>query len=98
MSSSAANEAAVHTAKLRVELSQSRAEQQEYLRNVETARILEKRSERKREQGEHFELKPMNDRKRALEDGSGNDRKKSKRKVGPVSEPVAIESVLNSVF
>jgi ESF2/ABP1 family protein len=38
----------VHTAKLRVELAQARSEQHEYLRNVETARVLEKRAARKR--------------------------------------------------
>ncbi|CAE6395431.1 unnamed protein product [Rhizoctonia solani] len=38
-----AQEAAAHTARLRVELSQSKAEQRDYLRNVELARVLEKR-------------------------------------------------------
>ncbi|CAE6420374.1 unnamed protein product [Rhizoctonia solani] len=37
-----AQEAAAHTARLRVELSQSKAEQRDYLRNVELARVLEK--------------------------------------------------------
>ncbi|KAF8583948.1 hypothetical protein K439DRAFT_1347203 [Ramaria rubella] len=43
-----AHEAAMHTARLRVELSQSRAEQQDYLQKVELARVLDKRAERKR--------------------------------------------------
>ncbi|CAE6422176.1 unnamed protein product, partial [Rhizoctonia solani] len=43
-----AQEAAAHTARLRVELSQSKAEQRDYLRNVELARVLEKRAQRKR--------------------------------------------------
>ncbi|TCD62736.1 RNA-binding ATPase activator esf2 [Steccherinum ochraceum] len=43
-----AHEAAMHAARLRVELSQSRREQHEYLRNVELARVLDKRAERKR--------------------------------------------------
>ncbi|KAH8105482.1 hypothetical protein BXZ70DRAFT_886933 [Cristinia sonorae] len=47
-----AHEAAVHAAKLRVELSQSRREQQEYLKNVELARVLDKRAERKRKAGD----------------------------------------------
>ncbi len=46
-----AHEAALHTAKLRVELSQSRAEQQDYLKNVELARVLNKRAEKKRGKG-----------------------------------------------
>ena len=56
--SRAANEAAVHTARLRVELSQSRAEQRDYLRQVELARVLDKRSERKRKAGDDGELPP----------------------------------------
>ncbi|CCM03367.1 uncharacterized protein FIBRA_05497 [Fibroporia radiculosa] len=43
-----AHEAALHAAQLRAELSQSRREQREYLKNVELARVLDKRSERKR--------------------------------------------------
>jgi ESF2/ABP1 family protein len=56
--SRAAHEAAVHTARLRVELSQSRAEQQDYLRQVELARILDKRAERKRKAGDDGEDQP----------------------------------------
>jgi ESF2/ABP1 family protein len=40
-----------------VELSQSKAEQQQYLRNVELARVLDKRTAQKKEKGEEFELK-----------------------------------------
>jgi len=43
-----AHEAALHTARLRVELAHSRTEQKDYLRQVELARVLEKRKERKR--------------------------------------------------
>jgi len=43
-----AHEAAVHTARLRVELSQSKKEQRDYLKNVELARVLKKRAERKK--------------------------------------------------
>lgn len=42
-----AQEAAAHTARMRVELSQSRAEQRDYLKNVELARVLDKVSEYK---------------------------------------------------
>jgi predicted component of type VI protein secretion system len=41
-----AHEAALHTARLRLELSQSRAEQNDYLRNVELARVLDKRAKK----------------------------------------------------
>ncbi|KAH9927143.1 uncharacterized protein BXZ73DRAFT_90825 [Epithele typhae] len=43
-----AHEAAQHAAQLRVEISQSRKEQREYLKNVELARVLDKRAKRKR--------------------------------------------------
>jgi ESF2/ABP1 family protein len=43
----AAHESATRNARLRVELSQSRSEQKEYLKNVELARVLAKREGRK---------------------------------------------------
>ena len=43
-----AHEAAVHRERLRIELSQSRHEQNEYLRRVELKKVLDKRAERKR--------------------------------------------------
>lgn len=46
-----AHEAAVHRARLRVELEQSKKEQRDYLKNVELARVLDKRAERKRAAG-----------------------------------------------
>ncbi|KAG6375072.1 hypothetical protein JVT61DRAFT_3856 [Boletus reticuloceps] len=53
-----AHEAAVHAAKLRVELAQSRSEQREYLRNVELGRIVDKRNEKRKEKGQRpIELK-----------------------------------------
>ena len=42
----------MHTARLRVELEQSRKEQKDYLRQVELARVLDKRKERKRKAAE----------------------------------------------
>lgn len=42
----------MHDAQLRVELSQSRKEQREYLKNVELSRVLDKRAEKKRLKGE----------------------------------------------
>jgi len=79
-----AHEAAVHAAKLRVELSQSKAEQQEYLKNVELARVLDKRIARKKEKGEEFELKT---RKRSIDEEGGRMKKR-----------VNVDDMLSSVF
>lgn len=87
-----AHEAQIHQAKLRVELSQSRAEQQEYLRNVELAKVLEKRVEKKREKGEEFQLKERPP-KRSAEGGGGEESGRKKQKAEG-----AMESVLGSVF
>ncbi|KAH6896477.1 hypothetical protein BKA70DRAFT_1159960 [Coprinopsis sp. MPI-PUGE-AT-0042] len=89
-----AHEAAMHTAKLRVELSQSRAEQQEYLRNVETAKTLEKRAKKKRDKGEEFELKPVNERKRRNDDDATEKPPKKRNK----ADEIPLESVLSHVF
>ncbi|KAH9938510.1 uncharacterized protein B0H18DRAFT_866552 [Fomitopsis serialis] len=53
-----AHEAAIHVAQLRVELSQSQREQREYLKNVELARVLGKRAERKRKADTDHEVTP----------------------------------------
>ena len=76
----------MHAAKLRVELSQSKAEQQEYLKNVELARVLDKRVAKKREKGEEFELKT---RKRP---NDGDDGRKTKK------ANVDVSDILSSVF
>ena len=84
----AAHEAAVHAAKLRVELSQSKTEQQDYLKNVELARVLDKRVAKKREKGEEFELKTRKRPNDVEEDG------RMKKKVNlDVSD-----SILSSIF
>jgi ESF2/ABP1 family protein len=77
-----------------VELSQSKSEQQQYLKNVELARVLDKRAAKKKEKGEEFELKPNNQapKKRSLEGESSESRKKQKG----TSE--TIDSVLKSIF
>lgn len=46
-----AYERQAHTARLRNEVSQSRAEQSEYLKNVELARVLDKRKAKKEATG-----------------------------------------------
>lgn len=89
----AAHEAAVHRAKLRVELSQSKAEQQQYLKNVELAHVLDKRAARKREKGEGFQLKP-NSRKSVHDGGNSHVRKKQRSSLGPD----ALSGILSSIF
>jgi ESF2/ABP1 family protein len=77
-----------------VELSQSRSEQQEYLKNVELARVLDKRAEKKREKGEEFQLKPLKEhpKKRVIEESENSSRKKNK-----VSDE-QLDTVLGSIF
>ena len=100
----------MHQAQLRVELSQSRKEQREYLKNVELARVLDKRAERKR--------KTQGSEEGAAEDAQAESRppkvqkrdetstkpavKEKRRKPKPV-EPRAnaeaqLDSVLGSIF
>ncbi|KZT20650.1 hypothetical protein NEOLEDRAFT_1158580 [Neolentinus lepideus HHB14362 ss-1] len=96
-----AHEAAIHTARLRVELSQSRSEQQEYLKNVELAKVLDKRAERRRQAGKEVDLKPNLPPKRKS-DGDKGEEKKSKRRKAVTYDPQAterqLESVLDSIF
>jgi len=77
-----------------VELSQSKSEQQQYLKNVELARVLDKRATKKREKGEEFELKHNHQvpKKRNLEGDSAESRKKQKGSLE------TIDSVLKSIF
>ncbi|KAF8900001.1 hypothetical protein CPB85DRAFT_1326666 [Mucidula mucida] len=86
-----AHEAAIHAAKLRVELSHSRAEQHDYLKNVELARVLNKRADKKREKGEEPQIKER-PRKRPAADTEDQPRKKAKNPAADMSE------VLGSIF
>lgn len=93
---SLAHEAAVHQAKLRAELSQSRKEQREYLKNVELARVLEKRTEKKVAEG-----KEPPQLKRRQNDTRSEDEPKKKRKSKPKAEEgnsAQLSSVLGSIF
>lgn len=107
MAFSLAHEAAVHTARLRVEISQSRSEQQEYLKNVELARVLDKRAERKRQAGKDPVLKRPESKKRSAEEDVGQGdkerRSKSRRKeTEPRTEgnhpDKQLQGVLGSIF
>ncbi|KAI0047291.1 hypothetical protein FA95DRAFT_1492724 [Auriscalpium vulgare] len=95
-----AHEAAEHAARLRVELSQSRSEQHEYLKNVELARVLDKRAERKRAAGKGHEFRDAAPKRRALEDGEGEaaQSRSKRKKADPADSGDMLESVLSSVF
>lgn len=73
-----AHEAAIYRAKLRVELSQSKAEQQQYLKNVELARVLNKRAAKKKEKGEDFELKPNPQTRKQIREQEDEERRSKK--------------------
>jgi ESF2/ABP1 family protein len=81
----------MHAARLRLELSQSRSEQREYLKNVELARVLDKREERSQTAGKEFKRKEVNKRP-AGETGTKDGTSKRPR----TSTSLAI--VLGSVF
>ncbi|KAL0949781.1 hypothetical protein HGRIS_009820 [Hohenbuehelia grisea] len=102
-----AHEAALHAAKLRVELSQSKSEQQDYLKNVELARILEKRAERKRVNGADDDATartPSDDRKdlhigkRAAFSAASGERKNKRTRTGDGLEGNDMSGVLQSIF
>jgi ESF2/ABP1 family protein len=87
-----AHEAASHQAKLRVELSQSKKEQREYLKNVELARVLEKRTEKKLAEGKE----PPRLKRRQNDAPSGDwPKKKPKTVDGDVAR---LSTVLGGVF
>ena len=87
-----AHEAAIHRAKLRVELSQSKAEQQQYLKNVELARVLDKRVAKKKEKGEEFELELNPQPQKRVREGDDEDNRSKKPKI-PIPD-----SVLKNIF
>ncbi|KAL5527096.1 hypothetical protein ACEPAG_5887 [Sanghuangporus baumii] len=79
-----ANEAAVKTARLRVELEQSRREQKDYLRQVELARVLDKRAKRKREalekKGEKVDESALLPPLKRVQNPSGNHEEKDQQR------------------
>ncbi|KAF8607498.1 hypothetical protein BDV93DRAFT_603310 [Ceratobasidium sp. AG-I] len=91
-----AQEAAAHTARMRVELSQSRAEQRDYLRNVELARVLDKRAKRKRnDELDKQTSKPAEDR------SSPKPKKSRNQNATMLAKPRddrALNTVLSSIF
>jgi ESF2/ABP1 family protein len=90
-----AHEAAIHAAKLRVELSQSKTEQQEYLKNVELARVLDKRAKRKTgKKAEVVEPPP----KGSFDAPENESNKRRKQTVEPSNSHNQLDNVLGSIF
>jgi ESF2/ABP1 family protein len=87
----------MHTARLRLELSQSRSEQREYLKNVELARVLDKREERSQAAGKKFKRKEVNKRPASESSGSRKSELKRPRTTNETSTGT-LESVLGSIF
>ena len=87
----------MHTARLRLELSQSRSEQREYLKNVELGRVLDKREERSQAVGKVFKRKEANKRP-ASESGSKDGKVKRPRRVDETGTSSQLASVIGSVF
>lgn len=88
----------MHAARLRLELSQSRSEQREYLKNVELARVLDKREERSQAVGKEFKRKEVNKRP-ASENGSRKSELKRPRTTNETSTGIStLESVLGNIF
>jgi ESF2/ABP1 family protein len=88
----------MHAARLRLELSQSRSEQREYLKNVELAQVLDKREERSQAAGREFRRKEVNKRP-ASESGSKESKLKRQRTTSSgESSTQRLESVLGSIF
>ena len=100
---SLANEAAQHTARLRVEIEQSRREQKDYLRQVELARVLDKRAKRKREAAEQRgeqvdESKLLPPLKRKLIEGAGTRARKKRPDETKDEENGQMDKILSSIF
>ncbi|KAI0269295.1 hypothetical protein BC834DRAFT_865731 [Gloeopeniophorella convolvens] len=97
-----AHEAAMHTARLRLELSQSKSEQREYLKNVELARVLDKREERSKAIGKEFKRKEVNKRPDGDQGGQEPTRKRARKGEeqagGGLGGAEVLSSVLGSVF
>lgn len=94
----------MHTARLRVELEQSRKEQKDYLHQVELARVLDKRKERKRKAAEaKGETVPDEDLLPAPKKARRFNEEKTlqKRKTpegAPAEDTAHLKAVLSSVF
>ena len=103
----------MHRARLRVELEQSRREQKDYLRQVELARVLDKRVKRKREaaeqRGEQVDekslLPPLKKRQQSKrednntgENGSHTRKREKDNNIKSVGDTGQLKHVLGSIF
>lgn len=101
-----AHEAAAHTARLRVELSQSKTEQRDYLKQVELARVLVKREERKRKREEETGVvapakapRAQPERAARTDEDGGKREKKRQRGAGPThSNDHDLADVIGQIF
>lgn len=84
----------MHTARLRVELSQSKSEQRDYLKNVELARVLEKRKKLKGE----LPAMPERERKRTIEHDDSTRKKRQKKDNYDSAHSKDLDSVLSNIF
>jgi ESF2/ABP1 family protein len=80
-----------------MELSQSKVEQQDYLRNVELARVLEKRAERRKSKEKMGEAGVTTTRKRPAPEGGERGRKKKQNERTTTTEGV-LDAVLSKIF
>lgn len=83
-------------------MSQSRREQHEYLKNVELARVLDKRAERKRKAEEDGAVEEVTEKEKPGQtDTDRTHRRKKREKVDPLpalSNAGQLESVLGNLF
>jgi len=96
-----AHESATRAARLRLELSQSKTEQREYLKNVELARVLDKRAERKRVAGKEMVFKPRPDAREKHDAGEGttdSQPRKRRKRDDADQQGKQLDSVLSSIF
>lgn len=95
-----AHEAALHAARLRVELSQSKTEQHEYLKNVELARVLDKRAQRKKPTTDP-DREDIGEKKRKLKGNDDTENRETKRErldKTITDDSKHLDSVLGSIF
>ncbi|EJD54072.1 hypothetical protein AURDEDRAFT_80834 [Auricularia subglabra TFB-10046 SS5] len=96
-----AHEAAVHRERLRIELSQSKTEQRDYLHNVELARVLKKREEKRKAKGageEAATAPPALGKRKEPETKEKPKRPKRPKTDSASSNGAGLDSVLSSIF
>lgn len=79
---------------MRVEIAQSRSEQNEYLRNVELARIVNKRNEKRKEKG----LEPLEPKLKRVAEREEVHQVKKRPKVADDKRDAQLQNVLGCIF